>query len=246
MLKGGIALGATLAADRMAWPAGGEHLPPVFFFEGGLEGESFHGWEFTFSVAGSRAQGFAFDPSTADGQLQGLRFEGRVQGDRRLAMSIYALEDLNHLRAIGLLLGTGNDGGVQGTFVLPLDRRGPGAFHARVVPVSEDESQALVGSYQAAAQDQGGSQLYDAVLSVLPGHQWELRSIHAAAGLPGLGGSAARRLKGRYSVAEDGRAHAEPDARAAPVPAAGKRAAARSGGGRSDEWRGGRARSRQR
>src|SRR5687767_14254654 len=120
LLKGGLALGATLVADpqpRSADAAAG-NVPPVAFFEGKLEGRHFRNWEFSFSVTGSRCQGFAFDPATAGGELQALRFEGRVRLSH-LSMQVYALEDVNHLRPLGELVATGDRGVVQGRFVLP-------------------------------------------------------------------------------------------------------------------------------
>jgi hypothetical protein len=199
-------LGATLVAERAdpgAAETGGD-AAPVFFFEGRLEGEHFPGWSFVFSVAGRRAQGFAFNPATGDGELRGLRFEGRVR-DHELLMDVFGLEDPNHLRALGRLGGSGERGVVEGTLVLPERDYALGHFRAWGVPVSPKASQRLVGTYQAAASGPDGAALYGGALVIRPGYRWELRNIRAAPGLPTLAGGAMHRLAGRYSVAVDGR-----------------------------------------
>ncbi len=213
LLKGGALLGAALATDSRAggWgTAAAAHdedgpPPPIFFFEGRLGGTDFPDWPFSFSVAGSRAQGFAFDAATAGGQLDGLRFEGRVREGGRLSMRVYALDDLNHRRPLGKLVGAANRRMAQGTLELPQRAGASGTFQAQVVPVSEAETRRLIGIYQGVARDQAGNSLYTATLVLRPDHRWELRRVEVAPGLPELVGGAGQRLKGRYSVARDGR-----------------------------------------
>jgi hypothetical protein len=206
LLKRGMLLGATVVTDRVA-PALAEPEgdgAPVSFFEGVIEGEDFPGWSLAFSVAGRRAQGFAFDPATVDGQLRGLRFEGRAR-ERELLMQVFGLEDVNHLRPLGQLGGAVEQGVLAGTMVLPARDFALARFRAWGVPVSPGASQRLVGTYQAAGQDPGGTPLYAGVLFIQPGYRWELRHLRAAPGLPTLAGEAGQRLAGRYAVAADGR-----------------------------------------
>jgi hypothetical protein len=207
LLKSGALLGAALAAPpgAAADDDDGDDLgPPVFFLEGTFQGDRFAGWQFVFSVAGSRAEGFAFDPTTVNGTLAALRFEGRARG-HQLGMQVFALEDVNLLRPLGSLQGTSQAGRVQGSFALPGRGGERGTFQAQVIPVSEAASQRLAGIYQATAQDAAGRKLYAGALILRAGRRWEAREIRAAPGMPALAGGAAHRLTGRYAMATDGR-----------------------------------------
>lgn len=207
LLKRGILLGAAVVAEQGTGPEpAAAQAIPVSFFEGELRGRGFFGCKLFLGLTGTRVQGSAAAlpaQAAAVDEIRELRLRGRLQGGR-LRADVFALEDVNLTRPIGVLEGLLNQYGVlKGSLRLGEATR---AFHAQRIPIDPAASGQLVGTYRGSLQNLTGGTLYTGDLTLRPDLTWELRALEAASPeFPMLTGSAAARVAGRWGVARDGR-----------------------------------------